>query len=111
MDPQKCNRQNEDQTRTSNTPKARNSIGWVVFGGLGLDGGNGRKNDIPHVLFANNLKLEAKIYNETHLLLPMNGLSTTAYASAGVISDGMTCAPSGPVPVPPKVEPDEPLRP
>ena len=57
------------------------------------------------------LKLEAKIYNETHLLLPMNGLSTTAYASAGVSSDGMTCAPSGPVPVPPKVEPDEPLRP
>jgi hypothetical protein len=83
----------------------------LVFGGLGLNGGNGRKNDIPHVLFANNLKLEAKIYNETHLLLPMNGLSPTAYASAGVSSDGMTCAPSGPVPVPPKVEPDEPLRP
>ena len=83
----------------------------VVFGGIGLDGGNGKKNDIPHVLIAGNMKLEAKIYNDTHLLLPMNGLSTTAYASAGVGYDGVTCAASGPTPVPPKVEPDEPLRP
>ena len=85
----------------------------VVFGGIGLDGGgkNARKNDIPHVLIAGNMRLEAKIYNETHLLLPMNGLSTTAYASAGVSYDGVTCPPSGPVPVPPNLQPDEPLRP
>ena len=31
-----------------------------------------------------NLKLEARIYNDTMLLLPMNGLSSTAYAAAGV---------------------------
>jgi hypothetical protein len=83
----------------------------VVFGGIGLDGGNGKKNDIPHVLIAGNLKLESKIYNDTHLLLPMNGLSTTAYASAGVGYDGLTCKPTGPVPVPPNKEPDEPMRP
>ena len=85
----------------------------LVFGGIGLDGGgaNSRKNDIPHVLTAGNLKLEARIYNDTMLLLPMNGLSSTAYAAAGVGFDGVTCAAGGPVPVPPKVEPDEPLRP
>ena len=41
----------------------------LVFGGVGLDGGgpNARKNNIPHVLIAGNMKLEAKIYNDTHM--------------------------------------------
>ena len=85
----------------------------LVFGGIGLDGGgpNSRKNNIPHVLIAGNMKLEAKIYNDTHMFLPMNGLSTTAYASAGVGYDGVSCAAQGPVPTPPMAEPDEPLKP
>jgi hypothetical protein len=84
----------------------------VLFGGVGLDGGPpGRKNAIPGVLIAGNIRLEEKIYNTTNLLVSMAGLPKETFAAAGIGTSGTSCENPNPVPTPPSIEPEEPMRP
>ena len=84
----------------------------ILFGGVGLDGGPpGRKNALPGVVIAGNIRLEEKIYNTTNMLVSMSGLPKETFAAAGIGTSGTSCAAQNPVPTPPSIEPEEPIRP
>lgn len=89
---------------------------YVLFGGLGLNpGGNlddpaDMVTDLSKVNIAGNLRFAAKPFNDTFLLVDLQGLGSAPMQSAGIGTQG-TCQPSGPVMVPPAKDPAEPNLP